>query len=401
MTTLSRNLLLAFAALGLAASSTSSYVHYQLLTQPSYTSFCDVNETVSCTQAYLSSYGSFLGVPVALAGAMFFVLVLVLARVARGRTHAAESAPGYIFALSTIGLAFVLYLGWASYVVLKAFCMLCAITYVAVVAVFVISGGATRYPMTNLPRRALRDARTLITNPVALVFLLLVVAGAGSLVAFFPHEGTQSAAAQSAAVQAAPSYAPITDQQRADLERWWDVQPKEDLPVPTDGAKVLVVKFSDFMCGGCRQTYEAYKPLFAKYQASGQLKFVLKHFPLEPECNQYAPGGSHYASCEASAAVVMARSKGTADKLEEWLFTNQASLTRDVVRRAARDVGGITDFDARYDSAMQEVRMDAGLGGLLQIKSTPTFFINGRRIVGGVAPQAIEGIIELELKRAK
>ena len=395
MTTLSRNLLLAFAALGLAASSTSSYVHYQLLTQPSYTSFCDVNETVSCTQAYLSSYGSFLGVPVALAGAMFFVLVLMLARVARGRTHAAESAPGYIFAISTIGLAFVLYLGWASYVVLKAFCMLCAITYVAVVAVFVISGGATRYPMTNLPRRALRDARTLITNPVALVFLLLVVAGAGSLVAFFPHEGTQAAAAQ-----VAPSYAPITDQQRADLERWWDVQPKEDLPVPTDGAKVLVVKFSDFMCGGCRQTYEAYKPLFAKYQASGQLKSVLKHFPLEPECNQYAPGGSHYASCEASAAVVMARSKGTADKLEEWLFTNQASLTRDVVRKAARDVGGITDFDARYDSAMQEVKMDAGLGGLLKIKSTPTFFINGRRIVGGVAPQAIEGIIELELKRA-
>lgn len=394
MTPLSRNLLLAFAALGLAASSTSSYVHYKLLTQPSYTSFCDVNETVSCTQAYLSRYGSFLGVPVALAGVTFFVLVLALALVARGGTHAAESAPGYIFVLSTIGLAFVLYLGWASYVVLKAFCLLCALTYIAVIALFVISGGATSYPMTNLPRRALRDARTLVTSPVALVILLLVVAGAGSLVAFFPHEGTRETAVQ------APSYPPLTDQQRGDLEKWWDVQPKEDLPVPNDGAKVLVVKFSDYMCPGCRQTYEAYKPIFAKYQASGQLKFVLKHFPLEPECNQYAPGGSHFASCEASAAVVMARSKGTADKLEEWLYTNQATLTRDVVRKAARDVGGIADFDARYDTVMQEVKMDAGLGGLLKIKSTPTFFINGRRIVGGVAAQAIEGIIELELKRA-
>ena len=59
MTPLSRTLLMAFAALGLAASSTSSYVHYQLLTDPGYTSFCDVNATVSCTQAYLSRYGSF------------------------------------------------------------------------------------------------------------------------------------------------------------------------------------------------------------------------------------------------------------------------------------------------------------------------------------------------------
>lgn len=395
MTPLSRNLLLACAALGLAASSMSSYVHYNLLTQPSYTSFCDVNETVSCTQAYLSRYGSFIGVPVALFGVAFFVLVLALALLARGRTHVAESAPGYIFALSTIGLAFVLYLGWASYVVLKEFCILCAITYVAVIALFIVSGGATSYPMTNLPRRALRDARTLLTSPVALVILLLFMAGAGSLVAFFPHEGTQAASAQ-----VAPSYPPLTDQQRADLEKWWDVQPKEDLPVPNDGAKVLVVKFSDYMCPGCRQTYEVYKPLFAKYAATGQLKFVLKHFPLEPECNPYAPGGTHYASCEASAAVVMARSKGTADKLEEWLFTNQASLTRDVVRKAAKDIGGISDFDARYDSAMQEVKMDAGLGGLLKIKSTPTFFINGRRIEAGVPPQALEGLIELALKRA-
>jgi protein-disulfide isomerase len=250
--------------------------------------------------------------------------------------------------------------------------------------------------MTTLPRRALRDARTLLTSPVALVILLLLMAGAGSLVASFPHEGGQAAAAQ-----AAPSYPPLTDQERSNIEKWWDVQPKEDLPIPTDGAKVLIVKFSDYMCPACRQTDEAYRPILAKYGASGAVRFVLKHYPLEAECNQYAAGGNHYASCEAAAAVVMARSKGTADKLSEWLFTNQTTLTRDVVRKAAKDIGGVPDFDARYDSAMQEVKMDAGLGALVKVKSTPTFFINGRRIEGGVPPQALEGIIELALKRAE
>ena len=136
MSPLSRTLLLAFAALGLAASSASSYVHYRLLTDPGYSSFCDVNSTVSCTQAYLSPYGSFWGVPVALAGVFFFVLVLLLA--GAGGRAASRSRRSRFRPTSSrcrrVGLAFVLYLGWASYVQLKTFCMLCAVTYVAVIA---------------------------------------------------------------------------------------------------------------------------------------------------------------------------------------------------------------------------------------------------------------------------
>ena len=97
----------------------------------------------------------------------------------------------------------------------------------------------------------------------------------------------------------------------------------------------------------------------------------------------------------------MARSTGKAEALSDWLFTNQAGLTPASVKQGAREVGGITNFDDRYQSALQEVKMDASLGGLLQVGSTPTFFINGRRIVGVVPPQAIDYLIELELRRAK
>src|SRR6185436_19754732 len=107
MTSTQRMLLLGFGALGLAAASTSSYVHYQLLTQPNYSSFCDENTTVSCTEAYLSRYGSLWGVPVALAGVGFFALVALFAGMAgRPTSTVREAASGYIFAMSTIGLAF-------------------------------------------------------------------------------------------------------------------------------------------------------------------------------------------------------------------------------------------------------------------------------------------------------
>ena len=49
------------------------------------------------------------------------------------------------------------------------------------------------------------------------------------------------------------------------------------------------------------------------------------------------------------------------------------------MKEAARDVGGITDFDEQYASALHEVRNDAGMGVMLGVKSTPTFFINGHK----------------------
>ena len=98
---------------------------------------------------------------------------------------------------------------------------------------------------------------------------------------------------------------------------------------------------------------------------------IVKHYPLEAECNPSAPS-NHYASCEAAAAVIMARASGTAQKLEQWIFTNQPSLTPDKVKKAARDIGGIQDFDARYPSALKEVKADATLGAKVGIRPTST-----------------------------
>jgi uncharacterized membrane protein/protein-disulfide isomerase len=389
-----RLLLIAFAVLGLGAASASSYVHYRLLTDQGYSSFCDVNATVNCTQAYLSQYGSFWGVPVALFGVFFFTLVLLLAGAGGRKTaQARDGIPAYIFAVSTVGLAFILYLGWASYVQLKTFCLLCAITYVSVISIFIISGGATPFPMTTLPRRVPRDVRALVSSPIALVMALLFVFGAGSAIASFPGQAPR---------QTAATITPLNAQQRADIAKWWDLQPKIELPIAAEGAKVVVAIFSDYQCPHCRAAHEAYRSLVAKYSASGDVHFVLKHFPLEGECNAYAANGPHSAACEAAAAVVLARKTGKAAQMEEWLFANQEKLTPSAVRVAAKDVGGIADFNGSYAEALKDVRADANLGGLLGVGSTPTLFLNSRKLPAGVVdPAGLDALIELELQRAK
>jgi uncharacterized membrane protein/protein-disulfide isomerase len=400
MTPGKRKLILLFAWLGLGASLVSSYVHYKLLTDVTYTSFCDVSTSISCTQAYLSSYGSIWGVPVAIAGVLFFALVLAIAGIA-GRPTAAsrDTAPGYIFALSTLGLAFVLYLGWASYFVLGAFCILCAITYVSVIAIFLISGGATPIPMTKLPGRAGADVRTLATSPLALLITAVLVGATVSAIAAFPRE---SAPGQEPAMAPLPE---VTADVRAKLAEWWSVQPRVVMPISADGAKVVVVKFNDYQCPACRMTHDAYKPVFAKHAASGQVKYIVKHYALEPECNPSVPTGNHFASCEAAAAVEMAKAKGSSAKLEDWIFAHLGPpmLTPDQVKDAARTVGGITDFDAQYPRYVEQLKVDGGLGKLLDVNSTPTFFINNRRVPPSqiLAPQFFDALIEIELQQSQ
>jgi len=163
---------------------------------------------------------------------------------------------------------------------------------------------------------------------------------------------------------------------------------------------VLVVKFNDYQCPPCKQTYYAFEPILARYKPS-EVKFLMKHFPLDPSCNPAVRSLLHPAACDAAAAAVMARSNGTVDKLTAWFFAHQEELSPATVRRAAKEVAGITDFDSRYAAAIGEVKAEAAEGGALGAGSTPTFFINGRRVRGGLAPQHFEAAIELELKRAK
>ena len=201
----------------------------------------------------------------------------------------------------------------------------------------------------------------------------------------------------------APAPAALTAEQRAAFEQWWDAQPRIELPFESDGAKVLVVEFTDLQCPFCRQKYIEVTPMVEKYGRNPKdLKFILKHWPINTACNAGASRTLHPSACDAAAAVVMARPKKTVDKLIDWYFMHQDGMTPASVREAAAAVGQISDFDAQYARAIQEVKTDAALGSSLRVDSTPSFFVNGRRIPGGgLAPQYFAALLELELKRAK
>jgi uncharacterized membrane protein/protein-disulfide isomerase len=414
--------LLVFCLLGLVVSGLSAYVHYRLLTEPGYTSFCSVNATWNCETVYESRFGAFRGVPVAVAGLIWFVAATLLVvaswpaatrqttatenRAKAGRKPVplpppgrfADYAPLYLFAWSVVGLAFVMYFGYASFVVLKTVCMLCLLTYVSVIGIFILSGSGTDLSMRLLPGRALRDLRALMTSPAALAAVLLFAAFAASAIAFFPRQ-PEPAGDETAQVAASPGA--LNPAQQAEFEKYYVSQPRVPLPVANDGAKVVIVKFNDYMCPPCKQTYLEYKPVLARWQNTrpGLVKMVVKDYPLDPACNAGTPQGQHLGACEAAVAVRLARERGRGDQMEEWIYQNQANMSRAVARQGAREIGRVTNFEERYPSVIELVKGDIALGTQLRVTGTPTFYINGVKLPG-LRAEFFNAAIEYELKQA-
>jgi protein-disulfide isomerase/uncharacterized membrane protein len=394
----------AFALLGLLFSAAASWVHYRILNDPTYASFCDVSATLNCTDAYTSRFGAFGGVPVALLGLLFFAGVLVLIGLCSRSPSASQNLPGYIFAASTVGLAVVLYLAYASYVILHVVCLLCAGTYVAVIGLFLISGTATKFPMTSLPMRILGDLRLLIRNPRALMASVVFVAAAVAAIVVFPEQHVSAAGDPATGTEQQPQAQPkppSTAQQQT-LEEFLAAQPRKVVMAPSDDAAVVIVKFNDYQCPGCGQTYRDYKPVLAKWakQAPGKIKFITKDYPLERECNAVIGQDLHSGACEAAVAVRLAREKGKGEAMEEWLYSNQPAMNPETVKKAAATVGGVTDFDKRYAATLELVKGDIAQGAQLKIGGTPTFFVNGMQLPG-LRAEFFDAAIAWELKRVE
>src|SRR5579871_2968932 len=186
---------------GLAVAVESSWVHYRVLTDPTYVSPCDLNRTFSCSEVYLSRFGTVAGVPVALGGVSWFALVALVAAFARPGDRSSASG-SYLFLLSIAGLAVVLYLAYVSSFVLHTYCVLCLATYACVLAIFALAMSIPEVPLRRLPRQLLADIRRGASRPVVIAASLLYLGGTGSFVALFPREvqapGTTSAPDKSA-----------------------------------------------------------------------------------------------------------------------------------------------------------------------------------------------------------
>jgi len=159
------------------------------------------------------------------------------------------------------------------------------------------------------------------------------------------------------------------------------------------GAWVTIVEFTDFQCPFCARAQETLRLLREKYGKS--VRFVRKHNPL--------PFHPHARS--AALAAECANEQGRFWPYSRILFERQSQLGPEAYAAWAREVPGM-DVDrfeactARSEPSPRIAR-DQALAAKVGANGTPTFFINGRRLVGAQPLEPFAALVDEELAKAK
>jgi protein-disulfide isomerase len=153
-------------------------------------------------------------------------------------------------------------------------------------------------------------------------------------------------------------------------------------------APVTVVEFSDYECTFCSGAEATLKRVLDQYQ--GRVRLVLQNFPIS----------SHPRAQKASEAALCAGEQGRYWDMHEKLFTNQQALSPENLEAYARELGVDQGaFRRCLDSGRMagQVGKDRKTGESAGVNSTPTFFVNGRILVGAQPIERFREVIDYEL----
>ncbi len=245
--------------------------------------------------------------------------------------------------------------------------------------------------LMNIP---LQTLGTHVVYIVLLIAFLVIGYLVGNL---FPLKETgKSVAADAAPTQANPNAAapqapaaPDPEQVKKDLKMG-------HLPVKgNENAKVTMVEFSDFECPFCGRFYsETLSQLITEYVDTGKMKIYYRHYPLS----------FHPKAVPLAHASECANDQGKFWEMHDKIFENAATVataTDDTIKGWGAELGvDAATFNSCYDAKTHQAKIDEDFtaGGAVGVSGTPTFYINGKQLVGAQPFAAFKAIIDEELK---
>jgi protein-disulfide isomerase len=157
--------------------------------------------------------------------------------------------------------------------------------------------------------------------------------------------------------------------------------------------KVTIVEFSDFQCPFCKRSEPTVKGLLDKYGKDVSLVWM----------NQPLPFHDHAMDAATAFQAAARQNADKAWKLHDKMYENNTALARADIEKYAVEVGlDVARLKRDWDDAKlkSEIADDQKVAGQVGATGTPTFYINGRELVGAQEASAFEKIIDDEIKEA-
>ena len=136
-------------------------------------------------------------------------------------------------------------------------------------------------------------------------------------------------------------------------------------------APIILVEYGDYECPYCGQAYMIIKEI--QERLGSKLCFVFRNFPL----TKVRPH-----AYKAALAAETAAAQGKFWEMYDYLFKHGQVVTDDNLRQSAAKLGlNVARFDREFLDRTYSSHVDEDIqsGKSSEVKSTPTFFINGDR----------------------
>jgi protein-disulfide isomerase len=168
----------------------------------------------------------------------------------------------------------------------------------------------------------------------------------------------------------------------------------------TPGAPVVLVEFSDFECPFCKDEAKMLRDnLRATYPKEVRLYYL--DFPLE-SLHPWAKSAAMTGRC------IFHQNATAFWDYHDWIFAHQDEINPENLKQKVLEFAGGKGVDAGQlskciDSRATEEEVDKtkAEGRSLEISSTPTLFVNGRRMVGTLQWADLKRVIDYEIEYQK
>jgi protein-disulfide isomerase len=162
-------------------------------------------------------------------------------------------------------------------------------------------------------------------------------------------------------------------------------------------APITLVEYSDFECPVCRNLHDALRGLLPNYP---QVKVIFKDFPIDT-IHPWARTAALAGRCAYQ------QNPKAFWKMYDLLYDNQELISAASAWDKMQDFAGRAGLNAQtFKSCMTSPQaageVDASLanGQLLEVRATPTVFVNGRRL-SGADPHTVQQYIDFEVAKIK
>jgi protein-disulfide isomerase len=175
-------------------------------------------------------------------------------------------------------------------------------------------------------------------------------------------------------------------------ERFAAIVPPE---APGKGAAqplVTIVEYSDFECPFCGAFAATLDELVAAYP--DDVRIVFQQFPL----------AMHPGAEPAARAAIAAQAQGRFWAMHDRLFIERHANGTERLVELAIELGLDPDrfrADLEAEATAARVKAEQDKGREIGVRSTPNFFINGRRVEGALKPDALRQLVDLERAQAQ